>query len=70
MVVLTEMISNWVTGSVVTNGCLMVVDSKSELCTRFTYVIALSVTTYIHVIKYTSDIIEYSSCSIYIYIHI
>ena len=47
MVVLIEMISNWVTQSVVANGYHMFVDSKSELCTRFTYVIALSVTTFI-----------------------
>ena len=31
MVGLIEMISNWVTWSAVVNGCLMVVDSKSEL---------------------------------------
>ena len=39
-----EMISNWVSWSVVANGCLMVADSKLELCTRFTYIIVLSVT--------------------------
>ena len=38
------MIGNWVAWRVVANGCLMVADSKSELCTRFTYVIALSIT--------------------------
>ena len=34
----------------------MVVDSKSELCTRFTYITALSATTFhlLHVIKYTT----------------
>ena len=47
MVVLIEMISNWVTQGVVANGCLMVVDLKSQLCARFTYIIALSVTTFI-----------------------
>ena len=38
MTVIIEMISNWVSRSVVVNGCLMVVDSKSELCSRFTYI--------------------------------
>ena len=42
-----EMTSNWVAWSVVANGCLMVDDSKSELCTRFTYIIALSAKTFI-----------------------
>ena len=54
MVVLIEMISNWVAWSVVANGCLMVVDSKSELCTSFTDIIALSVTTFIAFYKYTT----------------
>ena len=48
MVVLIEMISNWVAWSVVANGCLMVVDSKSELYAHVTYIIVLSVTTYIY----------------------
>ena len=47
MVVLIEIISNLVTQSVVGNGCFMVDDSKSELCIRFTYIITLSVTTFI-----------------------
>ena len=47
MVILIEMISDWVTRSVVANGCLMVVDLKWELCTRFIHIIALSVTTFI-----------------------
>ena len=47
MVVLIEMISNWVSRSVVANGCLVIVDSKAELCTCFAYVIALSITTFI-----------------------
>ena len=47
MVVLIEMISNWVTRCVAANGCFIVVDSKSELCNRLTYIIALSVTSFI-----------------------
>ena len=47
MVVLIEVISNLVTRSFVANGFLIVVDSKSEHCICFTYVIALSVTTFI-----------------------
>ena len=41
MVVINEMISNWVTQSVVANGYLMVVDSKWKLCTRFTYIMKM-----------------------------
>ena len=47
MVASTEMIIKWVTRSAVANGCLIVVDTESELCTRFTYIIALSVTAFI-----------------------
>ena len=47
MVVPIEMISNWMTRGDVANECLMVVDSISELSTRSTYIIALSVTTFI-----------------------
>ena len=54
MVGLSEVISNWVTWSDAVNGCLMVVYSISELCTRLTYIISLSVTTLLHVIKYTT----------------
>ena len=39
MVVFTEVISNWVTLSVVANRRLMVVDSKLELFTCFPYII-------------------------------
>ena len=54
MVVLIEMIGNWVTRSAVANGCLMAVNSESELCTRFTYIIDLSLKHLLHVIKYTT----------------
>ena len=54
MVEMIEMISNWVTRSVVVNGCLMVDDSKSKLCTRYTYIIALSLQHLLYVIKYTT----------------
>ena len=53
MVVLIEVIGNWVAWSVVLYGCFMVVDWKSDFCTRFTYIMALSV-TFLHVIKYTT----------------
>ena len=46
-----EVIGSFVTRRIVPNECLIVVDSKSEFCTRFTYVIA---TTIVHAIKYTT----------------
>ena len=53
MVVLIEVIGNWVTRSVVANGCFMAVESKFEHCTHFTYIIVLSVATLLHITMYT-----------------
>ena len=55
MVVITEMISNWVTWSAAANGCLTVVDLKSELHTHLTYIIAISTTKLYHVTKNTTS---------------
>ena len=54
MAVLIEMISNWVTRSVVENGRLMVVDSKWELCSSFTYIMTSLLQHLMNVIKYTA----------------
>ena len=57
MVVFVDVVSNWVTRTVIVNKRFIVVDSESDLSPFFTNIIALPVTTFVE--RYSVLYIKY-----------